>query len=147
MPVAERNSEVDKRGDTLRIMERLDRLETVVKQHIQGKAFRFYAWSHFQARLAGRKFIIPCSCFYLFIASLMEGVVRQVCARCLSADGLKELFLCWGSGYFRAACRTKQMLARPRRITEVRLQPCHLYTAKERAYTVTTTSFVMFLFE
>ncbi|XP_036066124.1 polypeptide N-acetylgalactosaminyltransferase 18 isoform X1 [Oryzias melastigma] len=35
MPVAERNSEVDKRGDTLRIMERLDRLETVVKQHIQ----------------------------------------------------------------------------------------------------------------
>uniref|UniRef100_A0A8C7Y3S3 Polypeptide N-acetylgalactosaminyltransferase n=1 Tax=Oryzias sinensis TaxID=183150 RepID=A0A8C7Y3S3_9TELE len=35
MPVAERNSEVDKKGDTLRIMERLDRLETVVKQHIQ----------------------------------------------------------------------------------------------------------------
>lgn len=39
MPVAERNSEVDKKGDTLRIMERLDRLETVVKQHIQGKAW------------------------------------------------------------------------------------------------------------
>lgn len=38
MPVAERKLEGDKRGDTVRIMERLDRLENVVNQHIQGKA-------------------------------------------------------------------------------------------------------------
>lgn len=38
MPVPERKLEGDKRGDTVRIMERLDRLETVVNQHIQGKA-------------------------------------------------------------------------------------------------------------
>ncbi|TWW68039.1 Polypeptide N-acetylgalactosaminyltransferase 18 [Takifugu flavidus] len=36
MPVAERKLEGDKRGDTVRIMERLDRLENVVNQHIQG---------------------------------------------------------------------------------------------------------------
>ena len=38
MPLPERKLEGDKRGDTLRIMERLDRLENVVNQHIQGKA-------------------------------------------------------------------------------------------------------------
>lgn len=36
MPLQERKLEGDKRGDTLRIMERLDRLENVVNQHIQG---------------------------------------------------------------------------------------------------------------
>uniref|UniRef100_A0A3Q3X306 Polypeptide N-acetylgalactosaminyltransferase n=1 Tax=Mola mola TaxID=94237 RepID=A0A3Q3X306_MOLML len=35
MPVPERRLEGDKRGDTVRIMERLDRLENVVNQHIQ----------------------------------------------------------------------------------------------------------------
>lgn len=38
MPVSERKLEGDKRGDTVRIMERLDRLENVVNQHIQGKS-------------------------------------------------------------------------------------------------------------
>lgn len=38
MPVPERKLEGEKRGDTLRIIERLDRLENVVNQHIQGKA-------------------------------------------------------------------------------------------------------------
>lgn len=38
MPLAEGQSQGDKKGDTLRIMERLDRLENVVNQHIQGKA-------------------------------------------------------------------------------------------------------------
>lgn len=38
MPLPETKLEGDKRGDTLRIMERLDRLENVVNQHIQGKA-------------------------------------------------------------------------------------------------------------
>lgn len=38
MPLAERKLEGDKRGDTIRIMERLDRLENVVNQHIQGTA-------------------------------------------------------------------------------------------------------------
>ena len=38
MPLPERNLDSDKKGDTLRIMERLDRLENVVNQHIQGKA-------------------------------------------------------------------------------------------------------------
>lgn len=38
MPVPERKLEGDKKGDTVRIMERLDRLENVVNQHIQGKA-------------------------------------------------------------------------------------------------------------
>lgn len=38
MPLPERKLEGDKRGDTVRIMERLDRLENVVNQHIQGKA-------------------------------------------------------------------------------------------------------------
>ncbi|TNN86589.1 Polypeptide N-acetylgalactosaminyltransferase 18 [Liparis tanakae] len=36
MPLPERKLEGDKRGDTLRIIERLDRLENVVNQHIQG---------------------------------------------------------------------------------------------------------------
>uniref|UniRef100_A0A3B4YCE6 Polypeptide N-acetylgalactosaminyltransferase n=1 Tax=Seriola lalandi dorsalis TaxID=1841481 RepID=A0A3B4YCE6_SERLL len=35
MPLPERKLEGDKRGDTLRIMQRLDRLENVVNQHIQ----------------------------------------------------------------------------------------------------------------
>ncbi|KAM9366208.1 polypeptide N-acetylgalactosaminyltransferase 18 isoform 2-T2 [Symphorus nematophorus] len=35
MPLPERKLEGDKRGDTIRIMERLDRLENVVNQHIQ----------------------------------------------------------------------------------------------------------------
>eukprot|EP00064_Thunnus_orientalis_P002701 superscaffoldBa00000206_g2708 len=35
MPLPERKLEGDKKGDTLRIMERLDRLENVVNQHIQ----------------------------------------------------------------------------------------------------------------
>ncbi|XP_071371916.1 polypeptide N-acetylgalactosaminyltransferase 18 isoform X2 [Centroberyx affinis] len=35
MPIAEKKLEGDKRGDTVRIMERLDRLENVVNQHIQ----------------------------------------------------------------------------------------------------------------
>uniref|UniRef100_A0A3Q2G1Q5 Polypeptide N-acetylgalactosaminyltransferase n=1 Tax=Cyprinodon variegatus TaxID=28743 RepID=A0A3Q2G1Q5_CYPVA len=35
MPLAEGQSQGDKKGDTLRIMERLDRLENVVNQHIQ----------------------------------------------------------------------------------------------------------------
>ncbi|AWP01555.1 putative polypeptide N-acetylgalactosaminyltransferase 18-like [Scophthalmus maximus] len=39
MPLPERKLEADKRGDTVRIMERLDRLENVVHQHIQGKDF------------------------------------------------------------------------------------------------------------
>lgn len=39
MPLPERKLEGDKRGDTLRIMERLDRLENVVNQHIQGKTY------------------------------------------------------------------------------------------------------------
>lgn len=52
MPVPERKLEGDKRGDTVRIMERLDRLENVVNQHIQGKAFShrletFNAWLPF----------------------------------------------------------------------------------------------------
>ncbi|MEQ2226611.1 Polypeptide N-acetylgalactosaminyltransferase 18 [Ilyodon furcidens] len=38
MPLAEGKLEGVKKGDTLRIMERLDRLESVVNQHIQGKA-------------------------------------------------------------------------------------------------------------
>lgn len=38
IPLPERKLEGDKRGDTIRIMERLDRLENVVNQHIQGKA-------------------------------------------------------------------------------------------------------------
>lgn len=37
MPLPEGKFEGDKRGDTIRIMERLDRLENVVNQHIQGK--------------------------------------------------------------------------------------------------------------
>lgn len=37
MPLAVGKLEGDKKGDTLRIMERLDRLESVVNQHIQGK--------------------------------------------------------------------------------------------------------------
>lgn len=37
MPVPEKKLEGDKKGDTLRIIERLDRLENVVNQHIQGK--------------------------------------------------------------------------------------------------------------
>lgn len=41
MPLPERKLEGDKRGDTLRIMERLDRLENVVNQHIQGKLHSF----------------------------------------------------------------------------------------------------------
>lgn len=42
MPFPERKfEEVDKRsGDTLRLIERLDRLEIVVNQHIQGKSNR-----------------------------------------------------------------------------------------------------------
>lgn len=38
MPLPERKLEGDKRGDTLRIIERLDRLENVVNQHIQGNS-------------------------------------------------------------------------------------------------------------
>lgn len=41
MPLPERKLEGDKRGDTLRIMERLDRLENVVNQHIHGKTCYF----------------------------------------------------------------------------------------------------------
>lgn len=37
VPSPERKLEGDKRGDTIRIMERLDRLENVVNQHIQGR--------------------------------------------------------------------------------------------------------------
>lgn len=37
VPSPERKLEGDKRGDTVRIMERLDRLENVVNQHIQGR--------------------------------------------------------------------------------------------------------------
>ncbi|TTD32923.1 Polypeptide N-acetylgalactosaminyltransferase 18 [Bagarius yarrelli] len=36
MPVPARKLEGDKKGETLRIIERLDRLENVVNQHIQG---------------------------------------------------------------------------------------------------------------
>lgn len=43
MPLPETKLEGDKRGDTLRIMERLDRLENVVNQHIQGKAACSYS--------------------------------------------------------------------------------------------------------
>lgn len=38
-PLAEKKLEEDK-GDTLRIIERLDHLENVIKQHIQGTAAR-----------------------------------------------------------------------------------------------------------
>lgn len=41
MPLPERKLEGDKQGDTLRIMERLDRLENVVNQHIHGKTCYF----------------------------------------------------------------------------------------------------------
>ncbi|CAL8403646.1 unnamed protein product [Boreogadus saida] len=37
MPIAEKKLDGDKRGDTLRIIERLDRLESVVNQHIQAR--------------------------------------------------------------------------------------------------------------
>lgn len=40
MPLPERKLEAEKKGDTLRIIERLDRLESVVNQHIQGKNLR-----------------------------------------------------------------------------------------------------------
>lgn len=40
VPSPERRLEGDKRGDTVRIMERLDRLENVVNQHIQGRDAR-----------------------------------------------------------------------------------------------------------
>ena len=38
VPVPARKLEGDKKGETLRIIERLDRLENVVNQHIQGRA-------------------------------------------------------------------------------------------------------------
>lgn len=37
MPVPAKKLEGDRKGETLRIIERLDRLENVVNQHIQGK--------------------------------------------------------------------------------------------------------------
>lgn len=37
VPVPDKKLDGDKKGETLRIIERLDRLETVVNQHIQGK--------------------------------------------------------------------------------------------------------------
>jgi polypeptide N-acetylgalactosaminyltransferase len=42
MPIAEKKLDGDKRGDTLRIIERLDRLESVVNQHIQGNVHGVY---------------------------------------------------------------------------------------------------------
>lgn len=44
MPLPERKLEAEKKGDTLRIIERLDRLESVVNQHIQGKNLRLCVW-------------------------------------------------------------------------------------------------------
>lgn len=41
VPVPARKLEGDKKGETLRIIERLDRLENVVNQHIQGEAILF----------------------------------------------------------------------------------------------------------
>lgn len=59
MPLPERKLEGDKRGDTLRIMERLDRLENVVNQHIQGKTWRIN-FSHFTYTMCSltRKFCV-----------------------------------------------------------------------------------------
>lgn len=37
VPVPGKKLDSDKKGETLRIIERLDRLENVVNQHIQGK--------------------------------------------------------------------------------------------------------------
>lgn len=41
MPVPAKKLEGDRKGETLRIIERLDRLENVVNQHIQGKRFLY----------------------------------------------------------------------------------------------------------
>ncbi|KAK3533723.1 hypothetical protein QTP70_024314 [Hemibagrus guttatus] len=44
VPVPARKLEGDKKGETLRIIERLDRLENVVNQHIQVR-FKFFSFS------------------------------------------------------------------------------------------------------
>lgn len=40
----EKKFDEDNRGETLRIIERLDRLESVVNQHIQGMLFLYEMW-------------------------------------------------------------------------------------------------------
>lgn len=42
VPVPDKKLDADKKGETLRIIERLDRLETVVNQHIQGKGANYF---------------------------------------------------------------------------------------------------------
>lgn len=46
VPVPDKKLDGDKKGETLRIIERLDRLETVVNQHIQGKRARGANYFH-----------------------------------------------------------------------------------------------------
>ncbi|GAA6074714.1 polypeptide N-acetylgalactosaminyltransferase 18 [Tachysurus ichikawai] len=52
VPVPARRSEGDKKGETLRIIERLDRLESVVNQHIQV----FWTFGHANFVLIGSFF-------------------------------------------------------------------------------------------
>lgn len=76
MPLPETKLEGDKRGDTLRIMERLDRLETVVNQHIQGEAeLRPQSWTLGVS-------IWQDVCFY--IAAVLYGFILKSCTKMTS---------------------------------------------------------------